>query len=112
MSANPAPSVDDIPYASQLQTQLTTLNQAISVLNNAGLINFLTATEPPPPPSVGGSGSGPPVPQMQIRVTLDPAISDADTIAKVAAQLQSQADAITAQLTTMGYTPSTRGIKR
>jgi len=109
MSSNPAPSVDDIPYASQLQTQLTLLNQAIDCLNNSGVINFLTASPPPPPPSVGGSGSSFPVQAPQpIRVSLDPPISDPATVANVAAALQKQADAITAQLATMGYAPSSK----
>lgn len=108
MSANPSPSVDDIPYASQLQAQLALLSQAVEVLNNGGVVNFLTASPPPPPPPVGGSQPTPPPPNAQVRVNLDPAISDPDTVAKVAAALQSQADAITQQLATMGYAPSTR----
>jgi len=112
MSANPTPSVDDIPYASQLQQQLALLNQAVDVLNNSGVIDYLTVSPAPAPPPVGGSQPMPSTPAMQVRVNLDPPVSDATTVANVAAALQKQADAITQQLATMGYAPSSRSKSR
>jgi hypothetical protein len=113
MSGNPTtPSVDDIPYANELQMQLTTLDNAISLLGSSGIVSFLTVDPPPPPPSVGGSGVGIPLspvtPVQSVRVSLDPPISDPTTIGYITTQLQDQADAITTQLASMGYAPSSR----
>jgi hypothetical protein len=45
---------------------------------------------------------------VSVRVNLDPPITDPRTLSDLAAALQQQSDAITQQLTDMGYTNNAR----
>jgi hypothetical protein len=99
-----SPDISDIPTAAQLQLELATVQQAIDALNAGGTVNYLTVNpaEPPPPPGTPPGYASPSA--MQIRVTLNPEISDPTTITAVVTGLQTQADTLTQQLTDMGYT--------
>jgi hypothetical protein len=105
----PQPDISDIPQATQLQQQLDTLNQAIAALQAGGNVNYLTVcAAPPPPPDPGMPPQPPSMIASEIRVSLNPPLTDAGTLADLAAALQAQADVITQQLTDMGYTNTAR----
>ena len=100
------PTISDIPAASALQSQLDTLNQAIAALDLDGTaipnIVVMPGTDPNAPPGTF---------VMSIGLTLDPPITDPTTLDQFQAALQTQADAVQAQLVNMGYTDDTGAMK-
>src|SRR4051812_2929869 len=94
----PQPEVDQIPQASQLQQQLDTLNRAIQQLY-AGMPVISLTVQQDMNAITPGTMAGP------VFVTLSPPIGDPATLNELAAALEAQADAVTAQLVDLGYAP-------
>lgn len=93
------PTIADIPSAAQLQAQLDTLNRGIQLLGAEGTtVSSLTIVAAAPTDPMTASFV------MPVGVTMSPPISKPETLADLTAELQGQADAITAQLTDLGYT--------
>jgi hypothetical protein len=85
--------------------QLDLLMSAIGALGATppATVTFLTVLPPLTPPPVGMENM-PPTNAPEIRVTLNPPISDSGTIASLVAAMQVQADSIQSQLIAMGFT--------
>jgi hypothetical protein len=99
VSQPPPPDVSQIPQAAQLQLQLDTLNRAIKQLYAGMPVISLTVQQDMNAPMTPGTMAGP------IFVTLSPPITDQHTLQDLARALETQADALTAQLVEMGYAP-------
>ena len=95
------PTVDDIPKASDLQTQLEALNQAIAILSMPGasvggvLCNPGPAPEPPP-------GEEPEM-LAPVQIRLVPPLDDPPVINGLVNTMQRHARAIEKELADMGY---------
>lgn len=93
------PTIADIPGAAQLQAQLDTLDRAIGLLAEEGTtVSSMTI--------VPAASTDPMAANfiMPVAVAMSPPISKPETLADLSAELQAQADAITSQLTDLGYT--------
>lgn len=91
------PSIEEIPTASQLQQRLDLLNNAVEALGLGAPVTNLTVGVPP--------NADPTLLVMPMPITLDPPITNPDTLTNLMEQLRVQAEHIEAQLLAMGYAP-------
>jgi len=82
------PTIDDIPQASALHTQLNTLNQAIALLKEPGSVVSTVL--------VSNEGA-------EVNVNPVPPIADPATLSSLVTALQAQAEDIARQLGEMGF---------
>lgn len=91
------PSIEEIPTASQLQQRLDILNNAVESLGQGAPVTNLTVGVPP--------NADPTILIMPMPITLDPPITNEETLTNLMAALTEQAEHIEAQLMAMGYAP-------
>jgi len=94
------PDISDIPTAAALQQQMTTINDAISVLKMPGAsLTYVTAT--PPTPEEGELST------PQVSLELKPPVTDETTLANIVTALEAQSATIVTALESLGYTDDT-----
>lgn len=91
------PSIEEIPTASQLQQRLDLLNSAVAALGEGAPVTNLTVGVPP--------NADPTLLIMPMPITLDPPITNVDTLTNLMEALTEQAEVIEGQLLSMGYAP-------
>lgn len=96
------PSVDQIPQARDMQTQLASIELAIDALKAGGTVTYIAAATKPP--SATPDIAEPPGLATRIPVELYPAISNPASIDAIITALQIQHDALVTELEAWGYT--------